>query len=111
MIDHSTLPPAAKVRLEFFPASVSMPEVELPTGDLKVVLTDEHMIILANSAHGPVVAYQGVLEDYTGYDKKDRVWKATLEGQVPVEISRATSCGCGSALRGVRLYPAAPRTN
>lgn len=109
MIDPSTLPPATKVRLEFFPAAVSIPEVEFPEGDLKVVLTDEHLLVLANSPQGPEVSYQAPLEDYTGYNRTSRAWEATLEGQIPVAITRATSCGCGSALRGVRLYPSAPR--
>jgi len=82
----------------------------MPQGDLKVVLTDDHMLVLANSPSGPYVAFQAPLEDYSGYNRTSRAWEATLEGDIPAQITRATSCGCGSALRGVRLYPTAPRT-
>lgn len=112
MIDHSSLPPATKVRLEFFPAAVSIPGTDLPDGDLKVVLTDEHLLVLANSPTGPTVALAAPLEDYSGFNRTTRTWEASIqtdEGSTPVAITRATSCGCGSALRGVRLYPSAPR--
>jgi hypothetical protein len=97
------LPPGQFVRLDFFPADVAGID-GLPSGDLKVVATDTHLVIAANGSTGPEIVFIGVLDDYQGFDKTIRGWRMTLETGEEVSITRANSCGCGSALRGFRLY-------
>ena len=105
----SDLPQTKHVRFEFFPAAVSGLSTELPEGDLKTYVTDEHLVIVANSSVGPEVVYTAPLDSYSGWNKQTRSWELVTESGEEVAISRADSCGCGSRLRGYNAFPNALR--
>lgn len=98
------LPGAQFLRVDLFPAEI---ETDLGIrGDKRVVVTDTHFLVFADSPIGPVLAYNSPLVDFEGSNKVG--WTATTETEV-FKFKRAQSCGCGSRLRGVRIYPGTPR--
>lgn len=102
-------PSAYYLRMQFFPAIVQGLTEPLPDDDLKVFVTDAHLVIVAplstTSATGFYVAFVGVLEDYFGFNRATRMWHLRLDTGEEVAIGRAESCGCGSKLRSFALYP------
>lgn len=99
-------PTANYLRMQYFPAVVQGLTETLPRDDLKVFVTDAHLVIVAPShSSGFYIAFVGVLDDYFGFSRTTRMWHLRLETGEEVAIGRAESCGCGSKLRSFILYP------
>lgn len=94
----SDLPPAKFRRLDLFPAQVS----DLP-GNKRVVATDSYLIIIGE---GPQIESVEALVDFTGSNKTG--WQAEVEEGKTYQIKRAQGCGCGSRLRGLKIYAGVP---
>lgn len=100
-MDTDQLPKAAYRRLDLFPA-----EVIGRNGYKRVVATDSYLIILGESTTGPQIESVEALYDFQGNNKVG--WTAELEDGSTLLIRRAQGCGCGSRLRGAKIYQGVP---
>lgn len=99
------LPSAQFIRVDLFPAEIK--EGLDISGDKRVIVTDTHFIVLADSPRGPVVAFQSGLLDFDGSNKIG--WTASTEDG-EYTFKRASGCGCGSRLRGASAFPGVPHS-
>ena len=100
-IPTTDLPEAKFRRLDLFPAKVGD-----DTKDKRVIVTDSHMVVIGDSNSGPQIESVNALYDFTGSNKTG--WVATTDGMEEIAIKRSSGCGCGSRLRGVRIYSTVP---
>jgi len=101
------LPSAAFIRLDLFPATISGPSVDGGViNDARVVATDSYLIGVIETREGFVVAYLEELDSFSG--RPTTGYTATSPSGDEVLVKRSGGCGCGSKLRGLRLYPGVP---
>lgn len=104
-----SLPDASYVRLDLFPATHTPTPQEQEKKDLRVIITDRHLLIFGDGSAGPALIQQHVIDTYLGRNPTTKEWEIIDEEGQYHAISRRTSCGCGSRLRGARLYTDLPR--
>lgn len=100
-MDLTQLPEAKYKRLDLFPA-----EVEERKGNKRVIVTDTHIVILGEGAEGPYLEEVTPLFDFSGSNKTK--YLAVTEAENTISFKRASNCGCGSRLHGVRIYSGIP---
>lgn len=108
------VPPAQFIRLDLFPALLigdNLPNAQ-PGNVLdarRIIITDTHVLLFADSNVGPVLAHEWPLIDIEG--RNTIGWTTTVEheGQpLTFLVKRSSGCGCGSRLRGIFPYPGVP---
>ena len=98
------------IKLELFPANVVGLDREYR--EVLAVVTDEKLYIATDDPTGKerhVVAHEAPIYDITGSGLR-RTWTVTLDDgtKTNVTITRSTGCGCGSRLKGVRMFRGVP---
>lgn len=101
------LPAANYIRLDLFPADISGIDTEV--SDKKVLVTDQHLLVIVQEPSGPSILIKEPLDEYFGRKKGEAHWSLTTESGTLVGITRASGCACGSRLRGINPYPGVPR--
>lgn len=96
------------IKLELFPAVVSGVGIDLNYNEVLVVVTDEKIYIATDDPTGRaryVVDYEAPVYDITG-DGFRSIWSVILDDPQRTEIivKRSNGCGCGSRLRGARMF-------
>lgn len=99
-MDLTSLPEAAYIRIDLYPATVTDRQ-----GTKRVIVTDSHLVIAGDSNTGPEIQEVYTVYDFEGSNKTG--WTVTLEdeGGEQIYFKRASGCGCGSRLRGAKIYP------
>lgn len=98
------------IRFNLFPLHVTVTNSEgeqiFENTATRTFVTDEDVLVYADGAQGPIVAFEDRLEDFTG--NASNGWTVlTSEGNT-VSISRSSGCGCGSRLKGFNPFPGVP---
>jgi hypothetical protein len=93
------------IRLDLFPAKVTLDGEVIPR-DARFVATDDTAYVYVDSSTGPSIYFQGRLEDFEG--RANIGWTINLDGGSVIHVVRASSCGCGSRLRGFTPFPGVP---
>jgi hypothetical protein len=73
-------------------------------GKTRVVLTDEAIVIAADSATGPVVVFQERYVEYFAAKKDTEDSHIITKSGKMIAFKKDTSCGCGSRLRSWHAY-------
>lgn len=96
------------IKLELFPANVTGASLPKEYREVLAVVTDQKIYIATDDPTGKeryVVAYEAPIYDITGSGKRS-TWTVTLDDDNNTEITvkRSNGCGCGSKLRGARMF-------
>lgn len=93
----------AFIRLDLFPATVVIGELgEQRYHPARVVITDDAVYVFMDGPNFREPVYEGRLEDY--YVEGSVRYAVTDSGDT-LRITKASGCGCGSRLRGLRPFP------
>jgi len=95
------------IQISLFPAEYTVDGVPSTDNANKIVLTDSNLYIIRDSINGPYVHFS-MPATRDQFDRPSvRVYTVTTDDHV-VTFSRATSCACGSRLRGVNPFRGLP---
>lgn len=100
------------IKLELFPANVEGNTLPKKYNDVLAVVTDQKIYIATDDPTGVnkhVVVYEAPIYDIKVKVKRQS-WSVILddEDQTELTVHRSNGCGCGSRLRGVRLFRRVP---
>lgn len=96
MTNNLDLEPAAHIKLDLFPAEVSL-EGEILGSDYRAIVTDNHFYVIHDSVDGPYLVVKEPLDSFDGTNK-------TGYDVNSYHVLRAKNCGCGSRLRGIHPF-------
>lgn len=96
------------ILLELYPANLSGDVLPHQYREILAVVTDQKLYVATDDPTGKsryVVAYEAPIYDITGSGIR-KTWVVTLddENKSEITITRSQGCGCGSKLRGVRMF-------
>ena len=100
------------IALELFPAHVSGESLGRDYKEVMAVVTDRKLYIATDDPSGRdryIVAHEADIYDIQGAGLRT-TWVVTLDDadQTKVTIQRSNGCGCGSKLRGARMFRGVP---
>lgn len=100
------------VLLELFPAEVEGPTLTAKYNEVLAVVTDQKIYIATDDPTGKsryAVVYESPIFDIKVKEKR-RSWSVILDDteQTELTVSRSNGCGCGSRLRGARMFRGVP---
>lgn len=100
------------ILLELYPANVVGDTLDKEYRDVLAVVTDQKIYIATDDPTGVnryVISYEAPVYGLTGSGLR-KTWTATLddENRTELTITRSNGCGCGSKLRGARLFRGVP---
>jgi hypothetical protein len=101
------LPPAAYIRLDLSPATLTSPLYD--GGKLekqRIIVTDAYVYVFSDAPGGPVLSYTYELQDFSG--RSTIGYTLTVDDGDTIHVQRSTGCLCGSMLRGLRPFPGVP---
>ena len=101
-----------EIQLELYPANVEGSVLPKGYRDVLAVVTDQKIYVATDDPTGKsryVVAYEAPIYDITGSGKRS-TWTVTLddENKTELTVTRSRGCGCGSKLRGARMFRGVP---
>lgn len=100
------------VMLELYPANLSGTTLPKNYKDVLAVVTDQKLYVATDDPTGKkryvVVHDTPIFDIRIGAHRKE--WVVTLddEHKTEVTVTRSNGCGCGSRLRGVRMFRGVP---
>ena len=94
--------------LELYPANVVGGALPKEYREVLAVATDEKLYIATDDPTGKeryIVAFEAPIYDITGSGLR-RTWTVVLDddNRTEITVTRSTGCGCGSKLRGARMF-------
>lgn len=100
------------IQLELFPASIAGVNTDLQYDEVLAVVTDANIYLATDDPTGReryAIVYESPIYDITGSGFRS-TWTVTLDDDKRTEliITRSRGCGCGSRLKGVRLFRGVP---
>ena len=100
---------AAFIRLDMFPATVTVTDSKdgARFEPARAIVTDDAVHVYMDAAGGPKEVYMQRLSDFQG--RRTLGYTAIADDGSTVQITRASGCGCGSALRGFRPFAGVPQ--
>lgn len=96
------------ILLELFPANVVGTTLPKEYREVLAVVTDQKLYVATDDPSGReryVVVFEAPIYDLTGSGLR-RMWTAILDddNKTEVTITRSNGCGCGSKLKGARMF-------
>lgn len=100
------------IKLELYPSNVTGSALPKEYREVLAVVTDQKIYVATDDPSGKeryVVAYEAPIYDITGSGLR-RTWTVTLDDEDKTEltVTRSNGCGCGSKLRGARMFRGVP---
>lgn len=100
------------IKLELFPSKVDGAPIPSNYKEVLTVVTDQKIYIATDDPTGKrsyAIVYESPIYDIKVKEKR-KSWSVILddENQTEFIVSRSTGCGCGSRLRGARIFPGVP---
>lgn len=100
------------ILLELYPANVVGSVLPKEYREVLAVATDQKLYIATDDPAGReryVVAFEAPIYDITGSGLR-RTWTVTLDddNKTEITVTRSNGCGCGSKLRGARMFRGLP---
>lgn len=100
------------IMLELFPSVVTGDVLPKKYNEVLTVVTDQKIYIATDDPTGKeryAVAYESPIFDIKVKEKR-KSWSVILDDENKTELTvlRSNGCGCGSRLRGVRMFRRVP---
>ena len=100
------------ILLELYPANVVGAPLSREYREVLAVVTDQKIYVATDDPTGReryVVAFEAPIYDITGSGLR-RTWSVTLDddNRTEITVTRSNGCGCGSKLRGARMFRGVP---
>lgn len=100
------------IMLELFPAIVTGDGVPKKYNEVLAVVTDQKIYMATDDPTGRerfVVVYESPIFDIKVKEKR-KSWSVILDDDAKTELTvlRSNGCGCGSKLRGARMFRRVP---